>query len=330
MRIVGIAMVKNEADIIEAFVRHNLRFLDGLWLIDHDSFDGTEKILAKLQAEGLPLNIEHEAELGFLQAEKTTSLCHKAFSATSADFMFVLDADEFIRVATRKKLEALLAGLPPGIPALVPTQTSVPTTSDGAQDSSPPIRITRRLALEALVVHKVIIPYSVMQDPGYLISPGNHSVFSLEKTIKHAQLTREVSLAHYPVRSEAQLITKIMIGWLAYIVMNRHRLTLANHWRVLYQRFMACPKLTGEELQNIAMSYYSDAPGSAPSITELVEDPLEVSFECKYSDQGVIDPLILIMLMAEKLAMRVTSGSEVKNTPYFEAINQVLTPMDNK
>ena len=30
----GIAMVKNEADVIEAFVRHNLGFMDALAIVD--------------------------------------------------------------------------------------------------------------------------------------------------------------------------------------------------------------------------------------------------------------------------------------------------------
>ena len=30
MRLFGVAMVRNEADVIEAFVRHNLGVLDGL------------------------------------------------------------------------------------------------------------------------------------------------------------------------------------------------------------------------------------------------------------------------------------------------------------
>ena len=110
--------------------------------------------------------------------------------------------------------------------------------------------------------------------------------------------------------------------------MDRHQFTLANHWRVLYQQFMARPHLTGEELQNIAMSYYSDNPGNVSSAAKLQEDPLEVRFQCKYSDLATIDPLILIMRMAEKLATRDNSRLGVKDTPYFEMINQLLTPMN--
>ena len=40
----GIAMVKNEADVIEAFrSTHNLSFMDALVIIDNDSVDDTGK-----------------------------------------------------------------------------------------------------------------------------------------------------------------------------------------------------------------------------------------------------------------------------------------------
>ena len=34
-------MVRNEADIVEAFVRHNLRVLDAMLVVDHGSTDAT-------------------------------------------------------------------------------------------------------------------------------------------------------------------------------------------------------------------------------------------------------------------------------------------------
>ena len=45
MRLHGIAMVRNEADVVEAFVRHNLSILDALVVIDHGSVDGTAGIV---------------------------------------------------------------------------------------------------------------------------------------------------------------------------------------------------------------------------------------------------------------------------------------------
>ncbi|WP_233127121.1 glycosyltransferase family 2 protein, partial [Rodentibacter sp. Ppn85] len=37
-------MIRNESDIIEAFIRHNLTLLDELHIIDHGSTDNTREI----------------------------------------------------------------------------------------------------------------------------------------------------------------------------------------------------------------------------------------------------------------------------------------------
>ena len=43
-------MLRNEADVVESFVRHNLSLLDGLLVVDHGSSDGTSEILDALVA----------------------------------------------------------------------------------------------------------------------------------------------------------------------------------------------------------------------------------------------------------------------------------------
>ena len=52
MKIVGISMIRNDADIVEPFVRHALRVLDHLFVIVHCPQDGTGEILSALHAEG--------------------------------------------------------------------------------------------------------------------------------------------------------------------------------------------------------------------------------------------------------------------------------------
>ena len=48
----GVAMIRNEADIVETFVRHNLSILDGLLVIDHGSADTTRSMP---EASAMPL-----------------------------------------------------------------------------------------------------------------------------------------------------------------------------------------------------------------------------------------------------------------------------------
>ncbi|WP_422109483.1 glycosyltransferase family 2 protein, partial [Achromobacter xylosoxidans] len=44
-KLISISMVRNENDVIESFVRHNLELMDEMHIIDHGSSDGTREIL---------------------------------------------------------------------------------------------------------------------------------------------------------------------------------------------------------------------------------------------------------------------------------------------
>src|ERR1700675_2044906 len=101
MRLLGVAMARNEADVIEAFVRHNLALLDGLTIVDHGSLDGTSEILGKLQDEGLPLRVKFDPILALRQLETMTRLAREALANDGADFVLALDADEFLKVDSR-------------------------------------------------------------------------------------------------------------------------------------------------------------------------------------------------------------------------------------
>jgi len=87
MKLWGVAMARNEADVIEAFIRHNLTVLDGLAIVDHGSTDATPAILAALSAEGLPLQTEVNTALEFRQSEIVTQLARRILATTDADFI---------------------------------------------------------------------------------------------------------------------------------------------------------------------------------------------------------------------------------------------------
>lgn len=67
MRLVAVSAVKNEADIIEAFVRHTRACVDPRPVFDHDSIDGTREILRARPVEGLPLTLFRDDEPGPLR-----------------------------------------------------------------------------------------------------------------------------------------------------------------------------------------------------------------------------------------------------------------------
>jgi hypothetical protein len=55
MRLAGVTILRDECDVVEAFVRHNAALLNRLYIVDNCSSDATPEILRRLAAEGLPL-----------------------------------------------------------------------------------------------------------------------------------------------------------------------------------------------------------------------------------------------------------------------------------
>src|SRR5436190_22324462 len=217
MRLFGVMMVRNEADIIEASVRHNLSVLDGLTVLDHGSLDGTADILSELQKEGLALKVATDRNPGFFQAEQVTMAAREILASERADFVFPIDAVEFIKVQSRERLDEALGRLPQAAHALASWLTYVPDFAVTRSDRVGPSHLRRRLKQERHRTCKSIIGRSFMRPTQYVVS-GSHLVDdpSGDRPPPHVRLDPEtIALAHCPVRSAEQLERKIVIGYLA-------------------------------------------------------------------------------------------------------------------
>ena len=101
MKLYSFTTVKDEADIIESFVRYNMNILDGMVISNNGSNDNTLEILYKLKSEGYNLDIIEDKSATFNQYVRRNELLQYTIENYKPDFIFPLDADEFI--ATNKK-----------------------------------------------------------------------------------------------------------------------------------------------------------------------------------------------------------------------------------
>ncbi len=321
MRLLGVTMVRNEADIIEAFVRHNLSLLDGLVIVDHGSFDGTPEILAKLQAEGLPLRVVRHADPAYRQSETMTTLAREALTCDGADFVFALDADEFLKVESRVGLERALAGVPPGMNAVLHWLTYVPDAFDDASAVGPG-HLWWRLKTERQTLLKVVASRALVTRLTDVIAMGNHAILSrsVPNTQAHARLRRDVvALAHCPVRSRTQLESKIIVGYLANLAARQLDRLLARHWRELYNELRAGGTFDEARLRRIASNYGLPVKNWRPvTEIELVEDPVSLIGEQRYRVDAVCDPLQLLLRFTETLVAqeREQAASAASATQY--------------
>lgn len=286
MKLAGISMIRNDADIVEPFVRHALRLLDHLFIIVHSPHDGTGEILSALHAEGLALTLVLDNEPAFLQGERLTWLAREAYAVTKPDFTFPLDADEFIVPSERDKIESALSALPADAPAgRIRLRTFVPTSDDAVGESHPLRRIGHRIR-NPESVSKVVLGRGFALDRALVLDHGNHGLLRIGAGENQLPLSmlREIALAHYPVRTAAQVINKTIIGYLAHLAAGRpdvEEQRLATHWRRCYEDLVhkgATREMSEEQL----LGWFHGRPDLVPRGEDLVRDPTPAPEALRY------------------------------------------------
>jgi hypothetical protein len=285
MRLNAVAMVRNEADVIEAFVRHTSSFVDALHIIDHRSVDGTRDVLDHLRSEGLPLEIEYDEREGQFQYQNITRLARNAFG-TGATIVMPLDADEFLKLPSREALEQWIDTVPSQYCCAVEWQTYVPiNASRSVGFANGELAVQFRRAEERHGLHKVLLRRCFFDAPKAVVGPGNHTVLFdgpdqdlVAKPVQLALVPASVlAIAHLPVRSAEQLTRKILNGWAAHQAAGHTDTTLAAHWRDLHGYLQNRAVILPDELLHLAANYGLPRVSWSPiSATGLIHDPVSL------------------------------------------------------
>jgi hypothetical protein len=254
LRVVGITCVGNEADLVEAFVRHHAALLDQLVILEHNTQDGTRDILAALAAEGLPITVAHSSEPTFDQLRWTNALLRDALAGESPDWVFPLDCDEFLLADSRAQLDAALAAAS-ATHGRIPWVTYAPSPGDDPAEAHPLRRIRHCYdlpppSIEAKPwVWKLAINVRFLGDyhlDRYEISRGGHFL-AVQGDASAAQVPMPplagVRLAHFPVRSAEQMTIKIGLGLLARIGTGEPSPQYARLWKAITSGVLDAPLL---------------------------------------------------------------------------------------
>ncbi len=276
MRIIGISCVRDEEDIIESFVRHNLVYLDKLYVIDNLSKDKTAAILASLANEGLPVEIWESTSCSN-QQDRAISVAVKKMAVLepAADFVFPLDADEFLAATDRPSLISDLEKISPRGYGVLPWKTYIPVEDDLERlNPSVPVtsRMTHRRSIEGYQMYKTVIPRGMLDK--VRVRPGSHAVERLDGGVCE-RVVLASPLAHFPIRSANQLIAKIILFNHARMLKKDARPNESFHWGKMAQSIRERNfKITTDEIRSYALSYSVRPTDEQP--TEFVPDPLPV------------------------------------------------------
>ena len=217
MRIVAATRVLDEADIIEAFVRHTAHFVDHHLILDNGSRDGTLDILGALGREGVPLTVWRSRSVSFSEVDANSAMFRVAAREYGAHWVAFLDADEFV---DDRRLAGGLAGLlehaaehrPLLSQIKVALTEYVATEADDRDEAVVPVRIGRRH--ERSDNFKAIV-HTRVEGAGARIRAGGHGAFWQrgESEVWPYVIEPLLTYAHYSERSSWQWIAKFVRGW---------------------------------------------------------------------------------------------------------------------
>lgn len=242
MRLVAVSIVKNEADIIEAFVRHTLAWVDHHLVFDHASTDGTREILGALQAEGLPITLFSDDAPGHLQQARSNHLTRLAARSHGADWVVPLDADEILSGPGRAELERALTQAGETQPTSLALIDYCPTPEDDPAESNPVLRLRHRRPA-ASPTRKVLVPRALALDPELTAGKGSHALYRANVPLPDRALSADFHLAHLALRSPQHQVLRVARAELQRLSRGKAAAGLDVHYRLGYQLLAEDPEL---------------------------------------------------------------------------------------
>lgn len=339
-----VSMVRNEADIIESFVRHNLGWADRIYVAVHESTDETLAILHALQEDGLSIFLSEVRGAAQVQSEVVTALMYQAV-AEGADFVVPLDADEFLlpdgsRVAGQSMREACrnaFSLLEENKVYAIPWVRYVPRGGQG-------FLLSRKAYREKWPekISKALLGAQAIQEANLSVSQGSHLALLPAKDGERQAVVPEtikgLHIAHFPWRSEEQAAKKAAVGWLGNVAKYTRYTRTAHQWREGYRKLMAghglqaeplrnpvkAPKLPGSDLVRLC---YTPAEEEITLISILMEAAEQLAEECAEREARLKALPVSIVMMYRgdmELFARTAASAIAADYPVKEYI--VLAP----
>lgn len=342
-KIISISMVKNEADVIESFVRHTMSFVDMMLVADHSSTDKTPEILRRLREEGLPLFVRRIYSAGYVQVETMNALLREAAVKQQADIILPLDADEFLLPEEGAgSCRAIVRQLDPGSLYRLPWRLYEPVFPHEEESRFLLARPLRR-GTDFASGQKVIIGGALYRAKPFHLSEGSHYGWrpgpAGEEKVEWIEAPH-LHLAHFPWRSNEQYLSKSQTIWLNSIAKYSYEtpttLLSPRYWQIAAGEGEGCTFEGPSEL--VDLSPLGDEPALQYS-RDVRPDParrlLEVGTQiaAARAEERVLTRrrhvTIVLPYVGDEQALRQSLRAAYEQLyPYKEVFVLALTPPD--
>ena len=269
MTVVGVTMVRDEADVIEHVIRHMTTQVDAIIVMDNRSVDGTTDILHSLESDTIA--IVDDPTVGYEQSKKMTTLAHTARDWYEADWIVPFDADE-IWYAPNGSISRFLDAYHNDHVVEANLFDHVATDLDDPNEINPIARLLWRRSYAA-PLPKVAVRW----DRSLKIGMGNHDA-SYHFTPRHAR--DRMAIRHFPYRSADQIVRKIRNGAEAYAATE-----LPDHYGAHWRQWGAILERDGEDaiVDLFRKWHWRENPSQEINIDGDISPPLRFDPACAVS-----------------------------------------------
>ena len=248
MKVAFYSMMKNELSLSVAFSEMLYEFGDYIYILDHASTDNT---VSSIKQNVPDAKVFHLRSRRYPQSEMSNFFARKIFNETDADFLFFLDADEFLPFATKDEMIEFLSEMQDYDAIAFPWNNLAPSGTsfdDGFYSMG-----------NSQNYYKIALNRRITLTPDYNVCQGNHGVTSRKREVAIC-LQRTKPLFHLPVPSYTKFIFKILQG-IDSLRNDKLNNALGNgyHWFQLADK-VCSGNLTDLEIRSLIYSYSGSIP----------------------------------------------------------------------
>lgn len=313
MNIIMITKVKNEADIIEYFLRYHANIFDHIIVIENGSLDGTFEIIKSLINEGLPIDLINEAYEDFDAFRMVNQYTKRMVKKYKADYVAFMDADELLVASDGSEPRNIICKLKDNAVHCFNWKTYL-YSRDIDIFSLESFDEYRDEEYESFT--KIIVPGKLILENDIVIEAGNHTchMASTIKGILREEYHDELKFLHFPIRSSLQYKKQMCLNTIDMISNPLIQNHTGGHWKQMIFANGYAPS----DLRDISL-HYAYYLGDI-----IIKKDIRINYEIQLKYSDLIEKNIEIILMKHSEAQSLRINRLRRNQNSVTSLNKKI------